>query len=105
MISDSLSPTLLREKTRQFERNCLLGQSLVDAEEQQFAIPCGLFGSNCSGQSKVASLCCTSGGGCVLLQRRKLGREQNPLPVSRSEEGRVGKEWVSVCSTWWSPYT
>src|SRR3546814_20030652 len=26
-------------------------------------------------------------------------------PVARSEERRVGKECVSTCRSWWSPYT
>src|SRR3546814_12738987 len=26
------------------------------------------------------------------------------MPSYRSEERRVGKEWVSTCRSWWSPY-
>src|SRR3546814_12023391 len=38
-----------------------------------------------------------------------IGNRRAPLPVhatpSRSEERRVGKEWVSTCRFRWSPYT
>src|SRR3546814_16398487 len=44
----------------------------------------------------------------VPIRRQQLGdvwglrrRRQNRR---RSEERRVGKEWVSTCRTWWSPY-
>src|SRR3546814_20833682 len=30
--------------------------------------------------------------------------EKLPVPVKRSEERRVGKEFVSTCSSRWSPY-
>src|SRR3546814_13956977 len=29
---------------------------------------------------------------------------KNPIPPTRSEERRVGKEWVSTCRSRWSPY-
>src|SRR3546814_17557296 len=37
----------------------------------------------------------------VHLRQRDAGEEL--LPV-RSEERRVGKEWVGTCRSWWSPY-
>src|SRR3546814_20795804 len=36
--------------------------------------------------------------GLKVREHRKLGEPP------RSEESRVGKEWVSTCRSWWSPY-
>src|SRR3546814_14311893 len=38
--------------------------------------------------------------------RHKPGRSEDPCPRKsmRSEERRVGKEWVSTCRYRWSPY-
>src|SRR3546814_2482433 len=39
------------------------------------------------------------------IQRIKLRERQRPSFIaSRSEERRVGKEWVSTCRSRWSPY-
>src|SRR3546814_16626019 len=44
-----------------------------------------------------------------LVRRARHARRDHLVSVSipraqRSEERRVGKEWVSTCRTWWSPY-
>src|SRR3546814_15116344 len=33
-----------------------------------------------------------------------VGDPSLPLPGGRSEEGRVGKEWIRTCRSRWSPY-
>src|SRR3546814_2649724 len=42
------------------------------------------------------------GGGTLRLQAGKDGARL--VLVARSEERRVGKEWVSTCRSRWSPY-
>src|SRR3546814_20840112 len=39
-----------------------------------------------------------------LLGRRRVLDELHEVVLVRSEERRVGKEWVSTCRSWWSPY-
>src|SRR3546814_15773928 len=37
-------------------------------------------------------------------RRRIVARHARAVVSIRSEERRVGKEWVSTCRSWWSPY-
>src|SRR3546814_21164329 len=37
-------------------------------------------------------------------RRRRAARRRADLSAVRSEERRVGKECVSTCRSWWSPY-
>src|SRR3546814_12702341 len=56
----------------------------------------------CAGRGVCRRLgCCTS-----RLQRRldRCQRRSRAVGRGRSEERRVGKEWVSTCRSRWSPY-
>src|SRR3546814_17753229 len=88
LIPSLLIPSLSRDEGRGPTR----ASTIVDARVCRHSRDCIAGGSRRRGREAARdaekSLC---GSGGVLIQ-------------GRSEESRVGKEWVSTCRSRWSPY-
>src|SRR3546814_16728184 len=69
-------------------------------------VQCNELGANCAGEPVTRRFVpVTKGDGVSVADQPPDGRLTNAMSSPRrSEERRVGKEWVSTCRSRWSPY-